>query len=69
MSAGSFLNWHTLLILLLGLLAFVLDTVAGLLFGKLMSFVSRRQDQPADRRRRHQRLPDGRAAGGQDGAG
>jgi oxaloacetate decarboxylase beta subunit len=31
---------RTLLVLALGLLAFVMDTVAGLLFGKLMSFVS-----------------------------
>lgn len=41
MNAASFLNWQTLGILVLGLLAFVLDTVAGLLFGKLMSFFSR----------------------------
>ncbi len=40
MSADSFLNLATLQIMLLGLLAFGLDTVAGLLFGKLMSFVS-----------------------------
>jgi len=41
MSAGSFLNWATIQILLLGLVAFALDTVAGLLFGKLMSFLSK----------------------------
>ncbi|HEX9617650.1 MAG TPA: sodium ion-translocating decarboxylase subunit beta [Anaerolineales bacterium] len=41
MSAASFLNLDTLQILLLGLVAFALDTVAGLLFGKLMSFFSR----------------------------
>jgi oxaloacetate decarboxylase beta subunit len=40
MTAESFLKLDTLFIMLLGLLAFVLDTVAGLLFGKLMSFVS-----------------------------
>ena len=40
MTADSFLRWQTLGILALGLLAFILDTVAGLLFGKLMSFVS-----------------------------
>jgi oxaloacetate decarboxylase beta subunit len=40
MTAQSFLNMNTLAILGLGLLAFVLDTIAGLLFGKLMSFVS-----------------------------
>lgn len=40
MTAESFLQWQTLGILALGLLAFVLDTVAGLSFGKLMSFVT-----------------------------
>lgn len=40
MSAASFLNVQTLGVLALGLLAFVLDTVAGLLFGRLMSFLS-----------------------------
>jgi sodium ion-translocating decarboxylase beta subunit len=40
MAASSFLNLETLGILALGLLAFVLDTVAGLLFGKLMSAMS-----------------------------
>ncbi len=41
MSASSFLNITTIQILILGLIAFILDTVAGLLFGKLMSFLSR----------------------------
>jgi oxaloacetate decarboxylase beta subunit len=41
MSAGSFLNVTTIQILILGLIAFGLDTVAGLLFGKLMAFVTR----------------------------
>jgi oxaloacetate decarboxylase beta subunit len=40
MKAESFLNLETIQILGLGLLAFVLDTVAGLLFGKLMAVVS-----------------------------
>ena len=40
MTADSFLRLDTLLILGLGLLAFVIDTVAGLLFGKLMAFVT-----------------------------
>lgn len=40
MSAASFLNWATVQILLLGLLAFALDTVAGLLFGKFMKVVT-----------------------------
>jgi oxaloacetate decarboxylase beta subunit len=40
MTAESFLQVDTLLILGLGLLAFVMDTVAGLLFGKLMAFIT-----------------------------
>lgn len=46
MSAGSFLNLITLQILALGLLAFALDTVAGLSFGKLMSFATRGKINP-----------------------
>ncbi len=40
MTASSFLNIQTGFVLLLGLLAFVIDTVAGLLFGKLMCWFS-----------------------------
>ncbi len=46
MSAASFLNWQTLGIMALGLVAFVLDTVMGLLFGKLMSLLSGRTINP-----------------------
>jgi len=46
MGAAEFLNWATIKILLLGLAAFALDTVAGLLFGKLMTFVSRGKINP-----------------------
>jgi sodium ion-translocating decarboxylase beta subunit len=37
---ASGIQWRTLMILGLGLIAFVMDTVVGLLFGKLMSFLS-----------------------------
>ncbi|PMP80518.1 MAG: sodium ion-translocating decarboxylase subunit beta, partial [Roseiflexus castenholzii] len=40
MGAESFLSLVTLQVLGLGLLAFVLDTVAGLLFGKVLALVS-----------------------------
>jgi len=40
MNADSFLKLETIKILILGLLAFGLDTVAGLLFGKLMAVIS-----------------------------
>lgn len=46
MTAQSFLNWQTISILVLGLLAFTLDTAAGLLFGKFMSFLSRGKINP-----------------------
>ena len=46
MTAGSFIRWDTAMVLGLGLLAFVLDTVAGLLFGKLMCHLSGRKINP-----------------------
>ena len=46
MTAESFLNVRTFSILLLGLLAFVLDTAAGLLFGKLLCVLSGRRINP-----------------------
>jgi len=46
MNAASFLNWVTLTVMLLGLLAFGLDTVAGLLFGRLMCWLSGRRINP-----------------------
>lgn len=46
MSAESFLSLATIQILGLGLLAFALDTVAGLLFGKLMSILSGKKINP-----------------------
>jgi sodium ion-translocating decarboxylase beta subunit len=46
MSAAAFLNWGTGKIMILGLVAFALDTVAGLLFGKLMSAMSRGKINP-----------------------
>lgn len=41
MAAGQFLKLNTLLVLGLGLVAIVLDTVVGVLFGKLMCWLSR----------------------------
>ncbi len=40
MVADKFLKWETILILAMGLVAFVLDTAAGVLFGKLMNLLS-----------------------------
>ena len=46
MQAATFLPTQTLFILLLGLIAFVLDTVAGLLFGKGLAVVTRGKINP-----------------------
>ena len=46
MQAATFLQTETLFILLLGLIAFVLDTVAGLLFGKALAVVTRGKINP-----------------------
>ena len=46
MTAESFLNLATLKILGLGLLAFVIDTITGLLFGKFMAFVTKGKINP-----------------------
>jgi len=46
MTADRFLNWQTAGVLALGLVAFIIDTVAGLLFGKLMALISRGKINP-----------------------
>ncbi len=40
MTAANFINLQTLGVLVLGLLAFIIDTIAGLFFGKLMCLVT-----------------------------
>jgi carboxybiotin decarboxylase len=40
MTAANFINLNTLAVLALGLLAFIMDTFAGLLFGKLMYVIT-----------------------------
>ena len=46
MAASTFLQWQTIGILALGLFAFILDTAAGLMLGKLMSVLSGRKINP-----------------------
>ncbi len=46
MTGGDFLRADTLLILGMGLLAFVLDTAGGVLFGKLLYILSNKQFNP-----------------------
>jgi oxaloacetate decarboxylase beta subunit len=40
MVAETFLRWQTILIIAMGLVAFILNTAAGVLFGKLMNLAS-----------------------------
>ena len=46
MQAAQFLNTGTLRVLLLGLIAFALNTIGGLLFGKLVCLISGRKINP-----------------------
>lgn len=46
MLGGNFLRWETILILLLGLVAISLDTVTGLMLGKIMYWVTRGKVNP-----------------------
>ncbi|MBI2305538.1 MAG: sodium ion-translocating decarboxylase subunit beta [Chloroflexi bacterium] len=46
MTAAGFLNPQTILIFVMGLLAFVMDTAAGVLFGKLVCVVSGKRINP-----------------------
>ena len=46
MSAEAFLNYHTILIIFLGLVAFIGGTAAGVIFGKLMCTLDGRQTNP-----------------------
>ncbi len=46
MTADRFLDWTTLAVLGLGLLAFIFDTIAGLSFGKLMYLITRGKVNP-----------------------
>ena len=46
MQAESFLRWETLLILCLGLVAFIFDTVGGVLFAKLLNLFSKKKINP-----------------------
>lgn len=45
-TAQSFLNWSTIKIVILGLVAFIIGTAAGVLFGKLMCLVTKGKVNP-----------------------
>ena len=46
MQAEAFLNWNTILILCLGLVAFIFDTAGGVLFAKLLNLFSKNKVNP-----------------------
>jgi len=46
MTAENFLHWRTILIVVMGLVAFALDTAGGVLFGKVMCVLSGRRINP-----------------------
>jgi carboxybiotin decarboxylase len=46
MSAGNFLQFRTIVIIVMGLVAFALDTAAGVIFGKIMCVLSGRKINP-----------------------
>ena len=46
MTADKFLNWTTLLIIGLGLFAFVFDTIGGVMFAKLINLFSKKKINP-----------------------
>ena len=46
MQADAFLNVNTLLILFLGLIAFVFDTIGGVFFAKLLNLFSKKKINP-----------------------
>lgn len=46
MTAENFVNWQTLMIMGLGLVAFVFDTISGVLFAKLLNLFSKKKVNP-----------------------
>ncbi len=46
MTAAQFMKWDTLLILLLGLVAFIVDTAGGVLFAKFLNLFSKKKINP-----------------------
>ena len=46
MTASSFLNWKTLVIMLMGLVAFIFDTAGGVLFAKFINLFRKEKINP-----------------------
>ncbi len=63
MTADSFVNPQTLMIMGLGLVAFVFDTISGVLFAKLINLFSKKESQSDGRCGGHLGVPDVGACG------
>ena len=63
MQADMFLSWGTLMIMLLGLFAFIFDTVGGVMFAKFLNLFTKEKNQSDDRRMRHFRVSDEQPCG------
>jgi oxaloacetate decarboxylase beta subunit len=46
LQASEFLTWNTIFILILGLFAFVFDTIGGVMFAKLINLFSKKKVNP-----------------------
>ena len=46
MTADKFINWNTLLIMGLGFIAFIFDTIGGVLFAKMLNIFSKKKINP-----------------------
>ena len=46
MTADKFINWNTLIIIALGFVAFVFDTIGGVLFAKLLNLFGKKKINP-----------------------
>ena len=57
MKAENFVNWQTVMIMVLGVLAFVFDTMAGCMFAKLINLFFQKEDQPHGGCSRYLRVP------------
>ena len=68
MRADQFVSRNTLIIMGLGLVAFVFDSIAGVMFAKAPQPVQQEEGQPDGRRGRHFGVPDVRARHPEDGA-
>ena len=67
MRADAFVRFDTLLIMIIGLLAFVFDTIGGVVFAKVLNLFRKRKNQPYDRGRRYFGLPHVSACGAENG--